>query len=114
MLDHVGLFASPSQFESIVEWYLTALAPLGYTKHYDFPGQAVGLGISKEDSPFWIGSKEGVTGGLHVAFRAKDHDTVDKFHEVAVKAGGTCNGEPGLRPHYGPTYYAAFVRDPLG
>ena len=28
--------------------------------------------------------------------------------------GGTGNGEPGPRPNYGPTYYAAFVHDPEG
>lgn len=30
------------------------------------------------------------------------------------KAGGKCNGPPGLRPQYMPTYYAAFVHDPIG
>jgi len=28
-----------------------------------------------------------------------------------VAAGGTDDGAPGLRPHYGQTYYAAFVID---
>ena len=28
--------------------------------------------------------------------------------------GGRDEGAPGPRPHYGPTYYAAFVRDPDG
>ena len=27
------------------------------------------------------------------------------------KAGGTCNGPPGLRPQYAEGYYAAFVTD---
>jgi catechol 2,3-dioxygenase-like lactoylglutathione lyase family enzyme len=31
-----------------------------------------------------------------------------------MAAGGTDNGEPGLREHYHPTYYAAYVRDPDG
>jgi catechol 2,3-dioxygenase-like lactoylglutathione lyase family enzyme len=39
---------------------------------------------------------------------------VDAFHEAALAAGGTDNGEPGLREHYHPTYYAAFVKDPDG
>lgn len=30
------------------------------------------------------------------------------------KAGGIDNGKPGLRPEYTPTYYGAFVIDPLG
>ena len=36
------------------------------------------------------------------------------FHAAALAAGGRDNGGPGLREHYGPTYYAAFVLDPDG
>jgi catechol 2,3-dioxygenase-like lactoylglutathione lyase family enzyme len=50
----------------------------------------------------------------HVAFAAEDHATVDAFHAAALAAGGQDNGEPGIREHYHPTYYAAFVRDPDG
>jgi len=33
---------------------------------------------------------------------------------AGLKAGGRDNGAPGLRPHYGPNYYAAFLYDPDG
>ena len=36
------------------------------------------------------------------------------FHEAAVEHGGSDNGAPGVRPQYGPSYYAAFVVDPDG
>ena len=39
---------------------------------------------------------------------------VDAFHEAALAAGGRDNGAPGLRPHYHPNYYGAFVLDPDG
>jgi len=39
---------------------------------------------------------------------------VDEFHQAGVRAGFVCNGQPGLRPHYAPNYYAAFLRDPDG
>ncbi len=29
-------------------------------------------------------------------------------------AGFACNGPPGLRSHYAPNYYAAFLLDPDG
>jgi hypothetical protein len=31
-----------------------------------------------------------------------------------MAAGGGDNGEPGLRTHYHPGYYGAFVHDPDG
>ncbi|MCC4222560.1 hypothetical protein LL295_03435 [Vibrio campbellii] len=31
-----------------------------------------------------------------------------------MEAGFTCHGEPGLREHYAPNYYAAFLYDPDG
>ena len=43
-----------------------------------------------------------------------DREQVDQFHKSALDAGGTCNGKPGLRTHYHPNYYAAFVLDPCG
>jgi predicted lactoylglutathione lyase len=49
-----------------------------------------------------------------IAFSAPDRETVDAFHAAAVEAGGVDNGRSGLRPHYHPGYYAAFVLDPDG
>lgn len=52
--------------------------------------------------------------GQHVAFQAPDRLSVDRFHREALAAGGKDNGPPGLREHYHPNYYAAFVIDPDG
>jgi catechol 2,3-dioxygenase-like lactoylglutathione lyase family enzyme len=52
--------------------------------------------------------------GFHLAFNAESQSAVNAFHSEALGAGGTDNGRPGLRPQYGPTYYAAFVIDPDG
>jgi catechol 2,3-dioxygenase-like lactoylglutathione lyase family enzyme len=54
-----------------------------------------------------------VTGRNHLAFAAKDRNTVDAFHRAALAAGGRDNGAPGERPYH-PGYYAAFVLDPDG
>ena len=69
---------------------------------------------------FWIGAAR-VPGaapvspdGQHIAFRAGNRAAVDAFYREALAAGGTDNGAPGLRPHYHPSYYAAFVLDPDG
>jgi class 3 adenylate cyclase/catechol 2,3-dioxygenase-like lactoylglutathione lyase family enzyme len=53
------------------------------------------------------------TAGLHLAFQARDRETVDRFHAAAIAAGGRDNGEPGERDYH-PGYYAAYVLDPDG
>ena len=72
-----------------------------------------GYGISPK-AFFWIGTRDAFETGAHVAFAAPDRATVDRFHEVAIAAGGKDNGRPGLRPHYHANYYGAFVLDPDG
>ena len=60
--------------------------------------------------------KESTSGnGTHIAFIAKSEAVVDAFHHFAMKNGGACEGEPGLRPAYPKRdIYTAFVRDPFG
>ena len=76
-------------------------------------GSALGFGVPGEKI-FWIADGEKVGEGTHVAFKADSRDQVDAFHSEGLKAGGRDNGAPGLRPHYGPSYYAAFLYDPDG
>jgi catechol 2,3-dioxygenase-like lactoylglutathione lyase family enzyme len=66
------------------------------------------------DPTFWIRTGNGIGGRLHVAFLANSRGAVDAFHEAALRAGGTDNGRPGLRPRYAEHYYAAFVLAPDG
>ena len=54
-----------------------------------------------------------LTGRVHLAFQGKDRDTVDRFHKVALAAGGKDHGAPGERKYH-PGYYGAFVLDPDG
>jgi len=46
-----------------------------------------------------------------VAFEAASRAAVDAFHAAALAAGGTHEGPPGIREHYHPDYYGAYVRD---
>lgn len=50
----------------------------------------------------------------HWAFRAPDRAAVLAFHAAGLAHGGRDDGPPGLRPHYHPHYYAAFLLDPDG
>jgi catechol 2,3-dioxygenase-like lactoylglutathione lyase family enzyme len=118
MLDHVGFAVSNA--ERSRRFYEEALAPLGITLIKSVPsekteagGTAHGFG-SNAKPYFWIGDKEAVGEGTHVAFVAESRAEVDAFHEAALAAGGRDNGPPGIRAHYHPNYYAAFVFDPDG
>jgi catechol 2,3-dioxygenase-like lactoylglutathione lyase family enzyme len=80
---------------------------------------AVGLGITMEGPGFFAADELFVsadgppTTGLHIAFQAPDRETVGRFHEAGLAAGGHENGGPGERPYH-PGYYGAYVLDPDG
>jgi catechol 2,3-dioxygenase-like lactoylglutathione lyase family enzyme len=111
-LDHIGL--DVSDYEASKSFYDKALAPLGVKLMME-PVEGI-IGGYGDDFPFfWIGQRGlGPAGGSHVAFRTEDRATVDAFHAAALAAGGTDNGEPGVREIYHPHYYGAFVLDPDG
>ena len=116
MIDHIGI--PVSDFARAKAFYAKALAPLGYVlvmevMQHENDAPAAGFGIDGKPD-FWIGGEGGLNKPVHVAILAKTRSMVDAFHRAALAAGGTDNGPPGLRPHYHPNYYGAFVRDPDG
>lgn len=97
-------------------FYDPVLKALGYKRVADYSPGAIAYGESKGKPEFWIGlphdqGAASVGNGTHVGFAAKSKGAVNKFHEAALKAGGSNNGEPGPRPDYGPAYYGAFIYD---
>jgi catechol 2,3-dioxygenase-like lactoylglutathione lyase family enzyme len=110
MFDHIGL--KVKELGASVRFYEAALAPLGFVL-CSRDDSGAGFGPAGEPA-LWLYAVKGPTGAAHVAFRAKDHAAVDRFHAAGLKAGGRDNGAPGLRADYSPTYYAAFLTDPDG
>jgi catechol 2,3-dioxygenase-like lactoylglutathione lyase family enzyme len=110
LFDHVTLRVrdlSPSR-----AFYEQALEPFGVRVVQSSQGP---LGfVTDGRGDFWIKEGSPAAAPVHIAFAARDRATVDAFHRAAVHAGGTDNGSPGLRPHYGAAYYAAYVLDPDG
>lgn len=49
--------------------------------------------------------------GQMVALLAPSRAAVDAAHATALEQGASCEGEPGLRPHYHPNFYGAYFRD---
>ncbi len=109
MIDHIIL--GVADVETSKAFYERALAPLGMEIVMAMPD---GAGFGKDGKPtFWVAHRQ-PSGPLHVAFASPDRASVDSFHAAAIAAGGRDNGKPGLRLHYHPSYYGAFVYDPDG
>jgi len=117
MIDHTGV--SVSDFTRSKAFYTRALEPIGYKLMMEVSAEVsggyegAGFGVPPEPD-FWIGRGKPNVPPLHVAFRAERRELVDAFYKAALAAGGRDNGAPGLRPHYHPNYYGAFVLDPDG
>ncbi|WAC27217.1 VOC family protein [Ancylobacter sp. SL191] len=101
-------------------FYDAVLAPLGHVRRADASEGWEGYGPDYDDGvSLWLctpfnGAAPSVGNGTMVAFRAPDAAAVDAFHAAALAQGGTDEGAPGVRPHYGPHFYVAYVRDPDG
>lgn len=116
MIDHVTF--GVTDFEKSVAFYDRAFAPLGVRRLFTVPlNETDGVPVTGygDDIPwFWIAQEDATRGKLHIALTAKDRAVVDAFHREALLAGGVDNGPPGLRAHYHPNYYGAYVLDPDG
>jgi catechol 2,3-dioxygenase-like lactoylglutathione lyase family enzyme len=109
MIDHIGI--AVQNHAASKAFYLKALAPLGIGIVMEM-SDATGLGTAGKPF-FWIG--EGPAAGpSHLALAADSRAQVDAFYAAAIEAGARDNGRPGIRAHYHPNYYAAFVIDPNG
>ncbi len=97
-------------------FYEVVLGTLGIAKLESRPAT---VGFGKKYPEFWINLRRDMASvpadsGDHVCFRARTTETIDAFHAAALQVGGLSDGAPGLRPHHGVGYYAAFIRDPDG
>lgn len=113
MLHHLSL--PVADVETARTFYDAALDTLGYRCVFA-DATVVGYGVEDgRDKLCLMKSTTPASGpGFHLAFRAPSREAVDRFHARALEHGAVDNGPPGLRPHYGAHYYAAFVLDPDG
>jgi catechol 2,3-dioxygenase-like lactoylglutathione lyase family enzyme len=125
MLTYV--YFGTNDLDRATRFYDAVLGPLGMqrciTGDAEWDRISSGWGIYEEDGArelaFWVGkpfNQQPATAGngSMVAFRARSWKEVDDFHTAALAHGGTSEGAPGLRAHYNPDFYAAYVRDPDG
>jgi catechol 2,3-dioxygenase-like lactoylglutathione lyase family enzyme len=116
-----------NDLERAARFYDATMATLGFTR-CDVSGEPnwdgwAGWGTYERhgavELALWLcrpfnGEPATVGNGTMVALAAKSWQQVDAFHAAALSHGGTSEGAPGLRLHYQPDFYSAYVRDPDG
>lgn len=72
-ISHTGIKTTPDKITSLVSWYESALAPLGYKKVRDFlDGMVNGFGDESGHADWWVSAtQEGTPLPSHHAFVAK-------------------------------------------
>jgi catechol 2,3-dioxygenase-like lactoylglutathione lyase family enzyme len=118
MIGYVTLGAADP--DQAVKFYDPVLGALGHERFFfeggwagyrpadDPEGQTLYLCTPVNEQPASAGN------GAMIGLRAQSPAQVRAFHAAALAQGGTSEGEPGPRPHYGPDLYIAYIRDPLG
>ncbi len=118
MLDHVSI--TVADLPRAARFYDAVMAALG-VPCVNRSDVAIGYGVRNrpDDDGHTYLSIRAAGGPVHAdrrhwCFRAPDRAAVDAFHAAGVASGGTDDGAPGVRAHYHPHYYAAFLLDPDG
>ena len=111
MISHVGFEVSDLQRSG--RFYDAVFARLGIRRVHEAPS-AIAYGT--HEPRFWVveRGRTPAPGYGHVAIQAAGRAAVDAAYAAAINSGGRDDGPPGLRAHYGPRYYAAYVLDPDG
>ena len=104
LIDHIHLRVS--DLEASRRFYRAVLQALGRDLTSESPEH-----FSSDE--LWIDRADGLVSRVHLAFQARDRESVHAFHAAALAHGGRDNGGPGERSYHAG-YYAAFALDPDG
>ena len=115
MFSHITL--GTNDFQRARPFWLAVMEVLGHPILFEREG-GIAFGMPTGPKTFVGSPVDGQAAqagnGVHVAYLVAERATVDAFHAAALAHGGSDEGAPGLRPHYHPNYYGAYVRDPDG
>ncbi|MDH6232997.1 catechol 2,3-dioxygenase-like lactoylglutathione lyase family enzyme [Mesorhizobium soli] len=121
MLSHVTV--GTHDLERAARFYNAVLAPLGLGQRVVTPdGGPPALCWVSSHAPlprFYVyiprnGQPATAGNGSMIAFLAASDETVQAAWSAGLASGGTDEGAPGERPHYGDGYFGAYLRDPDG
>jgi catechol 2,3-dioxygenase-like lactoylglutathione lyase family enzyme len=118
MFSHIVIGAR--NLDEAKTFYDAVLSPLGVTLFsddravgwltYRAGGERPGLDICRPTD----GKPASVGNGVNIGLLASSRAAVRQAHAAGLVAGGADEGRPGLRAHYHPNWYGAYLRDPTG
>ena len=116
MFSHVTV--GTNDVEKAKAFFDATLAPLGLTRLATYP-EAAGYGKAGARPQFWVvrpldKQTASIGNGVTVGLDAADRAAVDAAYAAGRAKGGKDEGAPGIRAHYHPNYYGAYLRDPDG
>lgn len=119
MFSHV--FVGVTDFNRALHFYDSLFSALGIEQRFcDTSVPWAGWHSTGASRPYFVinkpfdGKPHDAGNGQMPAFLAISRDQVRRAYAIALESGGTCEGEPGLRPQYHPHYFGAYFRDPDG
>ena len=128
MIEHVSI--GVRDLSRAIAFYDAVLAPLELVRGVDWPSTpehpftSAGYGPPEPDpvlrenkSVFHLEQRPDATPagpGFHICFKAQTRFAVREFHRIGLIRGAADYGAPGLRAHYTPAYYGAFLVDTEG
>ena len=119
MISHT--FLGVQDFDRALRFYRALFAAMGIDERFCDPARPW-AGWQSDPGPrplFLIGrpydqQAHRPGNGQMIALLATTREMVDEAYAVAMAAGATDEGGPGLRPKYHPHYYGAYFRDSEG
>lgn len=119
MISHV--FIGITDFERALAFYTPLMAALGLERKFADPAKPwAGWMAPGKARPLFVigrpfdGQPHAAGNGQMTALLAPSRAHVECAHAAALANAGSCEGPPGLRPHYHANYYGAYLRDPDG
>jgi catechol 2,3-dioxygenase-like lactoylglutathione lyase family enzyme len=118
MYDHISF--GITNLEKSLAFYDATLSALGINRMFVLMSEGIAGYKAASGVSFWLYAKDRQQAPLgqvqppprfHLAFQASNRAEVDAFYAAAIAQGGTDDGTPGIRAHYHPNYYAAYVLD---
>ena len=116
MISHT--YVGVNDFQRALLFYSAVMDKLGLKLKFAEEGHGwAGWTDPGQDRPLFLigrpfdGQPASAGNGAMIALLASTRDMVDAAHGAALEHGGSCEGAPGLRPHYHANYYGAYFRD---